>query len=265
MQTLQRPPEPGLEPWVHSYRRYRFEAGDPGILTLLPGTGAELWLGADGGPGLLCPRRRILRVARPAGSVFAVRFHAGALPQLCRLPLAEMVDQVTPPERAWPEVGDGWARMGTADFDAQCEVASRFLRARLRPEPELERMRLLARKMFADSAGFALGEHAAGTGEGRFGLSRRFHASQGVTAKLFHRLCRFERFLRDAAFQPRPSLAGLAWEHGYCDQSHLHRDALAFGGQPPARLLRDPALPLFYSPLSGAQASSSPERWPSKG
>ena len=265
MQSQQCRPDPGLEPWIHSYRRYCFGPDDPAVLTLLPGTGAELWLGADGSAGLLCPRRRMLRIARPALPVFVVRFHAGALPQFCSLPLSQLVDRVTPPTRAWPEAHGLRARIERADFDEQCELAGRFLRGRLRTEPELERMRRLARRIFADSAGFQLGTHAAEAGVDRFGLSRRFHASQGVTAKLFHRLCRFERFFRDAAFQPRPALAGLAWEHGYCDQSHLHRDALAFGGQPPARLLRDPALSLFYSPLAGAWASSSPERWPSKG
>ncbi|MEN6080151.1 hypothetical protein [Chromobacterium piscinae] len=265
MQTQLRRPAPGLEPWIHSFRRYRFEPSDPQVLTLLPGTGAELWLGEDGAAGLLCFRRRIQRIARPALPVFAVRFRAGALPQLCSLPLSLLVDRVTPPARAWPEAGGLWARMARADFDAQCEMAGRFLRGRLRTEPELERMRHLARQIFADSAVFALGEYAAEAGVDRCGLSRRFHASQGVSAKLYHRLCRFEKFFRDAAFQPRPALAGLAWEHGYCDQSHLHRDALAFGGQPPARLLRDPALALFYSPLAGVQASLSPERWPSKG
>ncbi|UTH75945.1 helix-turn-helix domain-containing protein [Chromobacterium sp. IIBBL 290-4] len=264
MQSQQCLPDAGLRPWIHSYRRYHFEQGDPEVLTLLPGTGAELWLGEGGGSALLCPRHRVQQLARPARPVFAIRFRAGALPLFGVPALSGLVDRETPARQLWPEDADAWARLGGADFETQCGQASLLLLSRLRETPELERMRSLAGRMFADSAGFALGVYADEANVDRCGLSRRFHASQGVTAKFYHRLCRFERFLRDAVFQSRPSLAGLAWEHGYFDQAHLHRDARSLVGLPPARLLSEPAWSLFYSPLA-VQPNSSPERWPSSG
>lgn len=256
MKQLQALPSPLLAPWIHSFRRYAFAADDPAWLTRFPGTGAELWLEeADGHAarhsedGLLCLRSVCLPMRQSGQTVFAIRFRAGALPFFTRTPLAALVDRFTPPASIWPEAGSTLAAIRHCrDFAAQCAQAEEFLLARLHARPELEAMHRLAGTMHEACAGFVLGEYAEQQDCHRSHLSRQFHATQGVSAKYYHRLCRFERFLRAALFDPQPSLAGLACEYGYYDQAHLHRDVRQFSRSSPLQLLKDASPRLFYSP-----------------
>jgi AraC-like DNA-binding protein len=75
------------------------------------------------------------------------------------------------------------------------------------------------------------------------GLSQRrfiqvFTAEVGMTPKRFHRVRRFQRARALALRSPGPDWARLAVACGYCDQSHLIHDFLAFSGLSPADYLR---------------------------
>jgi AraC-like DNA-binding protein len=73
-------------------------------------------------------------------------------------------------------------------------------------------------------------------------LQRRFQSQLGVTPKLFARIVRFHRVC--SAWRHAPgTLAQVAADSGYCDESHLVRDFRAFVGEPPAAFLS--ALPAF--------------------
>jgi AraC-like DNA-binding protein len=72
------------------------------------------------------------------------------------------------------------------------------------------------------------------------GLSRRrfielFNREVGLTPKLFSRIRRFQHALLLARRKPAPEWAQLALDAGYCDQSHLIRDFIAFAGISPAQ------------------------------
>ena len=73
-------------------------------------------------------------------------------------------------------------------------------------------------------------------------LQRLFGAQVGISPKLLARIVRFQRVFAAWRDEPR-SLARVAAECGYYDQSHLVRDFRDFAGSPPAGFLA--ALPEF--------------------
>lgn len=83
----------------------------------------------------------------------------------------------------------------------------------------------------------------------RLGFSHRrliqsFDAAVGLTPKAFARVCRFQRVLSQSRASEAPDWAALAARGGYCDQSHLIREFIAFSGLPPSLLLRSSAVPV---------------------
>jgi transcriptional regulator GlxA family with amidase domain len=73
-------------------------------------------------------------------------------------------------------------------------------------------------------------------------MQRLFLRQVGVSPKLLCRIVRFQRIF--AAWRADPSsLARVALECGYFDQSHLVRDFHDFAGAPPAGFLAE--LPAF--------------------
>ena len=262
MQLRQAKPSANLSQWIHSYRQYTFTSSDRGQFTSLPGTGAELWLldagtlikaGCPVGDGLLCLRTRRIEFRQLGLRVFAIRFRAGALPFFTDRPLAALIDHYTPVSALWNDASTLklTALRRTAHFEAQCLLADRFLLSCLRAGLRLEHMQQLATVMYEESAAFALTDYAERLRRDRSHLSRQFHEIHGTSAKYFHRLCRFERFLRDALFETRPSLAGLAIDHGYYDQAHMSNDVRQLSRQSPRILLARDETRLFYSRRNG--------------
>jgi len=255
-------PNASLAQWIHSFRQYTFTPSDNGQFTSLPGTGAELWLLDSGklisaagllGDGLLCLRTRRIEFRQLGLSVFAIRFRAGSLPFFTDRPLATLLDRYTPVNALWHESSNLELQTvhQSPHFDERCHLAERFLLSRLRAGARLEHMQHLATVMYEESAAFALTDYAERLRRDRSHLSRQFHEIHGTSAKYFHRLCRFERFLRDALFETTPSLAGLAIDHGYYDQAHMNNDVRELSQQSPRILLARDETRLFYSRRNG--------------
>lgn len=81
---------------------------------------------------------------------------------------------------------------------------------------------------------------AAEVGWSRKRLWSRFQAQVGLPPKRAARLVRFDRAAhRLVAGQ---DVAGVAADGGYTDQSHLHRDVMAFTGVTPVNVAREPFL-----------------------
>lgn len=258
MQLQQTTPNANLCQWVHSYRQYTFTPTDRGQFASLPGTGAELWLPDSGtlvnagtpvGSGLLCLRTRRIEFHQLGLRIFAIRFRAGALPFFTDRPLATLIDHYTPVNALWNESSalKLTALSGSLSFEERCQLADRFLLSRLRAGACLEHMQHLATVMYEQSAGFAMTDYAERLRRDRSHLSRQFREVNGTSAKYYHRLCRFERFLRDALFDAQPSLAGLAIDHGYYDQAHMNNDVRELSRQSPRQLLARDETRLFYS------------------
>lgn len=69
-------------------------------------------------------------------------------------------------------------------------------------------------------------------------LERKFKESSGHTVKDVSGLMRFEQVRNQLWLQPDASLAGLAHELGYADQSHLSREFRRYSGTTPAAFAR---------------------------
>ena len=258
MLLQQAKPAKALEHWIHSYRQYRFAPGDTVPLVGLPGTGAELWLcdapqpgqqTVSPGDGVLCPRSHSFELRPGVLRIFSVRFRAGALPFFIDQPLSQLIDRYTPLDALWSEAAAGplAGLKRSPYFEERCRLAERFLLARLQAGQGLEQMQQLATTMYEQSADFSLSDYAGQLQRDRSHLSRQFHAVQGTSAKYFHRLCRFERFLRDALFSTDASLAGLAVDHGYYDQAHMSNDVRQLTRYSPRALLARKETRVFYS------------------
>jgi AraC-like DNA-binding protein len=73
-------------------------------------------------------------------------------------------------------------------------------------------------------------------------LQRVLVADVGLAPKVFQRVLRMQRFL--AAAERRASLADVATEAGYADQSHMTREVRSLAGLSPLRLLQERRVPL---------------------
>jgi AraC-like DNA-binding protein len=69
-------------------------------------------------------------------------------------------------------------------------------------------------------------------------LERKFKESSGYTVKDVSGLMRFEQVRNQLWLHPKSSLAGLALELGYTDQSHLSREFRRYSGTTPAAFAR---------------------------
>ena len=69
-------------------------------------------------------------------------------------------------------------------------------------------------------------------------LERKFKQSSGYTVKDVSGLIRFEQARNQLWLYPNSNLAGLAYELGYTDQSHLSREFKRYSGTTPAAFAR---------------------------
>jgi AraC-like DNA-binding protein len=81
---------------------------------------------------------------------------------------------------------------------------------------------------------------AAELGWSRKRLWARFHAQVGVPPKRAAKLVRFDHAVHGLVAGEDP--AAVAADGGYADQSHLHRDVVAFTGLTPATVVSEPFL-----------------------
>lgn len=107
------------------------------------------------------------------------------------------------------------------------------------PDPRVE---AAVRAIRATNGNVVLDELAEGLGLTLRTLQRRFASNVGITPKMLVRIVRFQRVFQMVRQEPA-SLAGVAAECGYFDQSHMVRDFRDFAGEAPAKLLS--AMPEF--------------------
>lgn len=96
------------------------------------------------------------------------------------------------------------------------------------------------RQMAARRGHVRIGQLAVATGWSRKRLWHRFRSQTGLTPKRAAQLIRFDYAAHRLAAGHGAS--GVAADSGYTDQSHLHRDAVAFTGMTPAAVAAAPFL-----------------------
>lgn len=172
-------------------------------------------------------------------SIIGVHFRPGGAYPFVGMPADELADAHVDLETLWGRSAvELRERLGAAATPAQ--------RFRLLEEALVARLsRALVPRGAVGVALEHLGRHDAGVREvaGHVNLSHRrfievFRREVGMTPKLFARVRRFQRAMALAQRAAAPDWARLALECGYCDQSHMIRDFLAFSGLSPAAYLR---------------------------
>lgn len=247
-----------MMPWVHSYRRYHFGKGDPIDVPMFPGTGAEIWFVQSGKllidgilrhDGLLCLRHECLILRQKDLVIFSIRLRAGALPFFAPREMTDIIDSFHPLSYIWGEPGARLSRhiQSCKNFREQCHVAGGFLRDICKAGRRFETMQRLSETVYEDSASFSIEAFSAHIRKHRSVISHGFHETQGVSIKYFHRLCRFERFIRDALYTSDTSLCNLSLQHGYYDQAHMNRDVKLMTGTSPVYLRQLCTSRLFYA------------------
>ncbi len=103
----------------------------------------------------------------------------------------------------------------------------------------IESVRATVDRIEASAGSVTVAELAAGLGWSRRRLERRFDREVGLSPKALCRVVRFQRVVTRLADARRASLAGLALDGGYADQSHLARDFRDLAGLPITRYLAE--------------------------
>lgn len=134
--------------------------------------------------------------------------------------------------------GEDGRRLGEQLHDAhpwedRFDVIEAFLLRRAAQGPECDPALAWAWSRLRETSGrLAIGALAAELGCSKRHLSVRFREQVGRPPKTVARLLRFERVQRLLAADPL-SWADIAYECGYCDQSHLNRDFRELAGTTP--------------------------------
>lgn len=174
-------------------------------------------------------------------SIVGVHFRPGGAFPFLGLPAGELADTHIDLETLWgPLAIELRERLCAAATAAErFHLLEEALLSRLRRPPERHGAVPVALDAFEPTGAVVRVREVAG----HVGLSQRrfiqiFAAEVGMTPKLYSRVRRFQRaraLVRDAV---APEWARIAVDCGYCDQSHLIRDFLAFSGLSPESYLR---------------------------
>lgn len=177
-----------------------------------------------------------IRLWVPAGSSrVGVRFRCGAAGALLDESVADL-PVTTPLSELWGATARRAEEQlsATTDPDAQRALLESLVAARPgRPDPKL----LAAVHALG---GARVAEVADGLGVSERALRRNLRHAAGTGPKQLDRIQRFRHFLRqlEPLAHRRTTLATVAAELGYADQSHLGRESRRLSGSAPAGLVR---------------------------
>jgi AraC-like DNA-binding protein len=179
--------------------------------------------------------------ARQQASLVGVHFKPGGAFPFLGLPADDLANRHV-------DLADLWGRTAGELRERLCEAATaedRFrlleasLRSRIVRPPERHRAvpaALEALRSLPHPPSIREVARDAGLSQRRF--IRAFAAEVGLTPKVFSRMQRFQRAAARLRRIERPDWARFAVACGYCDQSHLIRDFVAFSGFSPTAYLR---------------------------
>ncbi|MFD5093455.1 helix-turn-helix domain-containing protein [Amycolatopsis thailandensis] len=185
--------------------------------------------------------RGVLRHELPSAEwTVGLRLRCGVGGAMLGLPMTDLTAEATPLRDLWA----GRARRAEARL-AECEapgearsVLEELVAERLR-DVELDGLSIAAARALR-SPGARADRVAAALGVSERGLRRHVRHEIGVGPKELQRVLRFRRFLNrvEAVARDRSSLADVAAEVGYADQSHLGRECRRLSDSSPGALVR---------------------------
>jgi len=166
-------------------------------------------------------------------------------------PLAELSPM------AGKEIEGALARLGS--FAARFQALDRYLGVKVEARgPALRELRWVWNELAKFSGNLLIRDLAREVGWSRRHLIARFRDATGITPKVLARSWRFER-ARGLLSRSAASIAEVASECGYSDQSHLTREFRELGACSPAafRSVRFPDLPGLPAEAAGHSAALS--------
>jgi AraC-like DNA-binding protein len=156
--------------------------------------------------------------------------------------VADLASTVVPLDDLWGrESAEVLERLaGLSSWDERFGLADAWLAHRAAAAPVSAEVAWAWRGIVAGRGSVRVERLAAELGWSRKRLWSRFQAQIGLPPKRAAKLVRFDHAVHGLAAGRAP--AGVAAEGGYTDQSHLHRDVVAFTGLTPAAVAGEPFL-----------------------
>lgn len=176
---------------------------------------------------------RFQREAIAHGDYLGIRFRPGMARFFLDLPADEITDRREPLGREFLFRADDLS--GDIRSDRVFERLDRGLSECLaRRDPRLSAIDIAIRRIAASYGGVRIDAMAADLGRSRRQLEREFLRTVGLSPKHFAVVSRFRHAAARLESRPRDSLAAIAADAGYADQSHMVRDFRQFAGVPPS-------------------------------
>ncbi|MDH7795686.1 MULTISPECIES: helix-turn-helix domain-containing protein [unclassified Beijerinckia] len=163
---------------------------------------------------------------------------AAGLAGICNAPLAEIANRVAPLSAfRGADARELGARLGEArTAEEQFDLADQAFTRWFADSRSFDKTVQWAMAQFCDAEPAAVADVAREIGWSRKHLTQRFTTLTGHSPQTYRRLARFARFTARLMRRPGDSLAELAAETGYYDQSHLSRDVQALSAMTPGEL-----------------------------
>jgi len=195
--------------------------------SLVAGTGWQGAVGMRRATGMRCVQVRL--------SPTVARGILGVAP-------SELGGELVSPGDLWGRtVGELGERLaGATGWDERFALVDDWLGRRPERRPIDREVAWAWRRIHASRGLVRIEEVAGEVGWSRKRLWARFHDQLGLPPKRAARLVRFDRAAHRLAEGHGP--ARVSADCGYADQSHLHRDVMAFTGTTPAAVAREPFL-----------------------
>ena len=231
-------PAPRLRPYVSHYWLSRHNRDDR--QTVLPDGSVDLVLTGDGASArawvygtTTAPQALALA---PGAHYLGVRFHPGQSRHFLRAAAAELTDTHEPAQ--------GLLAFDLHDFPEQLAAGPVFARLDAVLERHLQACPPLASPLDAAirslaAPGMPVAQAAQVYGKSLRQFERQFQLDVGVGPKLYARIARFQHAARRITGSAL-TLAELAADLGYSDQSHMSHEFRRFAGLSPAAYARQP-------------------------
>ncbi|QUQ64432.1 AraC family transcriptional regulator [Kutzneria sp. CA-103260] len=173
-----------------------------------------------------------------AGRSTGLRLRCGGAGSVLGVPMSELPTGRIPLTTLWGDTARRAEEM-LASSTSQRRVLEMLIAERLAAGFEPERSAYAAVRGLGVTAA-SVENVADDLGISERGLRRRVRDEVGCGPKQLHRVLRFNRFVRriPALAAGRTSLAAVAADLGYADQSHLGRECRRLGGSSPAAMIR---------------------------
>ncbi|WP_446665542.1 AraC family transcriptional regulator [Flexivirga sp. B27] len=256
--TLDRPScHPALEPWIehHWTVRWRLPSGTSYRTSLVPVAQSNLTVEFGGcsrdgaaGPGVfvtgVVSRSRFDVALTGSGGVVGTKFRPGALTALTGIAATEWRDRVVPAEDLFPGV-DYLRDLKPEQTDAITRLEDFLLSVVVNdrePEDALDAIAAVTATLEESSPALSAAELAERCGLNLRSLQRLCRHYIGVGPQWLVARARVHAAIDRLHSGDYETLAALAIELGWFDQSHMGRDFSALVGMPPrAYLASDPA------------------------